>query len=114
MGKRVSWKDGNTRYDGWIPTNWERLKKLEAKAYQNDASLFALVEAAYEENEISHYMEYVKQAAEKDHPLSLYLVAKDLPKLNSRRNSMLKRAVEGGCEEAKSIDDGRSFWSKWF
>ena len=114
MGKRVSWTVGNTHYDGRIATDWEKLKRLEAKAYENDASLFALVEAAYEEDEISRYMEYVRQAAEKNHPLSLYLVAKDLPKWDPRRNSMLKKAVEGGCKQAELIYDGRSFWSKLF
>ena len=114
MGKRIGWKVGNTYYDGRVATDWERLEKLEAKANESDNSLFALVEAAYEENEINHYMEYVKQAAEKNHPLSLFLLAKDMPDWSFKRHFMLKKAVKGGCTDADLYYGGGTFWFTWF
>jgi hypothetical protein len=56
MGKHIGWTVGNTHYDGRLATDWDRLKQLEAKAGESDEALFALVDAAYEENEINHYI----------------------------------------------------------
>ena len=113
MGKKFYKKVGNTRYHGRYPTDWEGLEKLEAKANESDEALFALVDAAYEENEIQHYMNYVEKAAKKDHPVSLFLIAKDMPEWSFRRHFMLKKAVEGGCFDAELHYGGIAFWITW-
>ena len=113
MGKSIGWTVGRTHYDGRLATDWERLEKLEAKAKENDESLFALVDAAYEENEIQHYMQYVSEAAKKDYPLSLFLIAKDMPDWSLRRHLMLKKAIDGGCSSAELYYGGFTFWLTW-
>lgn len=115
MGKSADIKVGDAYYSGRYATDWERLKKLEAEAKKNDEALFALVDAVYEENETKHYMPYIKQAAEKGHPLSNYILAKDLPDWSFRRFFLLKKAAEGDCVEAKSQynEDKYMFWVVW-
>ena len=115
MGKNADIKVGEAYYSGRYATDWERLKKLEAEAKKNDEALFALVDAVYEENETKHYMPYIKQAAEKGHPLSNYILAKDLPDWSFRRYFLLKKAAEGDCVEAKSQynEDKYMFWVIW-
>ena len=114
MGKHIGWTVGNTHYDGRLATDWDRLKQLEAKAGESDEALFALVDAAYEENEINHYMNYVEKAAKKDHPVSLFLLARDMPEWSLRRHLMLKKAIEGGCLDADLYYGGSNFWITWF
>ena len=113
MGKHISWKDGGKYYDGIIETDWNRLKELEEKANENDEALFALIDAAYEENEIEHYLPYVEKASKKNHPLSLLLLARDMPEWSLRRHLMLEKAIKGGCSEAESYYLGTVFWLTW-